>query len=397
MAALYTGLKNGGELYTPAYRPYFEAVRENLKKRVVVGMSGGVDSSLAAALLQEQGFEVIGITLKLWPQNCSARAEDKCCGPQAVTDARAVCDKLGLPFYVADEVETFQHEVIHYFATEYQAGRTPNPCILCNEKIKFGVLLKRAKLLGARYIATGHYARVEMHPESARRLLKRGQDPVKDQSYFLFSLNQEQLAHTLFPLGHLTKEETRERARQLGLKTAEKKESMEICFVPDNNYGKFLIDVAGITPHKGELVDTHGKVLGYHQGIEFFTIGQRKRLGISSPRPLYVLALDGERNRVVLGEEKELATHSFLVERCNWIALAEPPEEFEALVRIRYKHQGCRARIKVQGNGQAQVLPLEPQRAVTPGQACVFYQDDQVLGGGWIQKPASPEWPAIPL
>src|SRR5206468_15719 len=269
------------------------------KTRVVVGMSGGVDSSATAALLLEAGYDVVGITLKLWPQDCVSRAEDKCCGPQAVTDARSVCHTLGIPYYLIDEAAEFQSKVIGYFAAEYKAGRTPNPCVMCNQNLKFGRLLERAEQLGAQYIATGHFARLERSADGSRTLLKRGRDPRKDQSYFLFSLRQDQLSRAMFPLGEKTKSDTRQVARHCGLKTADKQESMEICFVPDNDYGRFLQQAKLVEPHRGEIVNLRGDVLGHHDGIEFYTIGQRKGLGISSPAPLYVVELDAEQNRVV--------------------------------------------------------------------------------------------------
>lgn len=356
------------------------------KQRVVIGMSGGVDSSAAAALLLEQGFDVVGITLKLWPQDCVSRAEDKCCGPQAVMDARAVSQKLGIPYYLIDEAEDFQKEVIGYFAEEYRAGRTPNPCVMCNEKLKFGTLIRRAKQLGADFIATGHYARVDHPPEGGRVLLRRGLDLRKDQSYFLFSLRQDQLARALFPLGALNKSGTRDVAREHSLKTAEKEESMEICFVPDNDYGHFLEQARLVQRHKGEIVNTQGQVLGHHDGIEFYTIGQRKGLGISSPKPLYVLELDPARNRVVVGDETLLDKDTFEIERCNWIPFEEPPASFEALAKIRYNHPGTPATVTPTPGYGAKVRLHTPQRAITPGQACVLYQDDLVLGGGWIKK-----------
>jgi tRNA-specific 2-thiouridylase len=356
------------------------------KTRVVVGMSGGVDSSAAAALLVEQGYDVVGVTLKLWPQDCVNRAEDKCCGPQAVTDARAVSHKLDIPYYLVDEAEEFQQQVINYFAEEYKAGRTPNPCVLCNEKLKFGTLIRRARQLGAEKVATGHFARVELSADGTRHLLKRGRDPRKDQSYFLFSLKQEQLARALFPLGELTKSDTREIARDCELKTAEKEESMEICFVPDKDYGGFLQQANLVQKHPGDVVDLHGRVLGRHDGIEFYTIGQRKGLGLSSPKPLYVVELDAQHNRVIVGDESMLDRAEFAVERCNWIPWDTPPASIEATAKIRYNHPGTAATITPTADGGAQVRLHTPQRAITPGQACVFYQDDLVLGGGWIKR-----------
>jgi tRNA-specific 2-thiouridylase len=357
---------------------------ENRKTRVVVGLSGGVDSSASAALLLDQGYEVIGITLKLWPQDCVSRAEDKCCGPQAVMDARAVAHKLGIPYYLVDGAEEFQQQVIRYFAEEYRAGRTPNPCVLCNEKLKFGTLLQRARQLGAAYVATGHFARVEHIGD--RVLLKRGHDPRKDQSYFLFSLKQEQLARTLFPLGELTKQDTREVAREKQLKTAEKEESMEICFVPDNDYGRFLQQAGLVQKHAGEIVDLAGRVLGRHDGIEFYTIGQRKGLRLSAPKPLYVIDLDPATNRVIVGDDSALARDGFRIERCNWIPFDTPPPSLEVVAKIRYNHPGVVATVTPLPEQRACVKLHAPQRAVTPGQACVFYQDDVVVGGGWIER-----------
>ena len=374
-------------------------------------MSGGVDSSATAALLLEQGYDVVGITLKLWPQDCVSRAEDKCCGPQAVSDARSVCHKLGIPYYLIDESADFQKYVIQYFADEYKAGRTPNPCVMCNQNLKFGRLIERADQLGAEFIATGHFARVECAvPGSAgiragecpaaardkpagkdagaprRYLLKRGRDLRKDQSYFLFSLRQDQLARAMFPLGEKTKSDTREVARQCQLKTADKEESMEICFVPDNNYGGFLQQANLVQKHRGEIVDLHGHMLGHHDGIEFYTIGQRKGLGLSSPKPLYVIELDAEHNRVVVGDDSALDRDEFTVERCNWIPFAAPPAQLEVTAKIRYNHPGTPATVTQSGNGAAKVKLHTPQRAITPGQAAVFYQDDLVVGGGWITR-----------
>ncbi len=349
-------------------------------------MSGGVDSSATAALLIEQGYDVIGITLKLWPQDCVNRAEDKCCGPQAVTDARAVSHSLGIPYYLVDESADFQKHVIQYFADEYKAGRTPNPCVMCNQNLKFGRLIDRADQLGADFIATGHFAGIEKSVDGSRFLLKRGRDLRKDQSYFLFSLRQDQLARTLFPLGEKTKSDTREVARHCNLKTADKEESMEICFVPDKDYGSFLQSAGLAQKHRGEIVDLHGHVLGHHDGIEFYTIGQRKGLGITTSKPVYVVALDAETNRVMVGDDSALDRDEFIADRCNWHPFEKLTEPLEVMAKIRYNHPGCAATISPDGENRVKVKLHTPQRAITPGQAAVFYQDDLVVGGGWILK-----------
>jgi len=367
-------------------------------------MSGGVDSSATAALLLEQGYEVIGITLKLWPQDCVNRAEDKCCGPQAVTDARSVCDKLDIPYYLIDEAAEFQKHVIQYFADEYKAGRTPNPCVMCNQNLKFGRLIDRADQLGADFIATGHFARVEraenlqmvgtsrcdvrtaQRAVPTRYLLKRGRDLRKDQSYFLFSLRQDQLARAIFPLGEKTKSDTREVARHCNLKTADKEESMEICFVPDNNYGGFLQQANLVQKHRGEIVDLRGHVLGHHDGIEFYTIGQRKGLGITTPKPVYVVELDAENNRVIIGDESSLDRDEFAATNCNWHPFDKLTGPIEVTAKIRYNHPGTPATVTPTGNGSVKVKLHSAQRAITPGQAAVFYQDDLVVGGGWIAR-----------
>jgi tRNA-specific 2-thiouridylase len=376
-------------------------VNSQKRQRVVCGMSGGVDSSATAALLLEQGYEVIGITLKLWPQDCVNRAEDKCCGPQAVTDARAVCHKLDIPYYLIDEAAEFQKHVIQYFADEYKAGRTPNPCVMCNQNLKFGRLIDRADQLGADFIATGHFARIERpltpslspsdgervaKPGEGRFLLKRGRDLKKDQSYFLFSLRQDQLARAMFPLGEKTKSDTREVARHCQLKTADKEESMEICFVPDNNYGGFLQQANLVQKHRGEIVDLHGHVLGHHDGIEFYTIGQRKGLRITTPKPVYVVELDAENNRVVVGDESALDRDEFTATNCNWHPFDKLTRPIEVTTKIRYNHPGTPATVTPVGKGSVKVKLHSAQRAITPGQAAVFYKDDLVVGGGWIAR-----------
>jgi tRNA-uridine 2-sulfurtransferase len=376
-------------------------VNSQKRQRVVCGMSGGVDSSATAALLLERGYEVIGITLKLWPQDCVNRAEDKCCGPQAVTDARSVCHTLGIPYYLIDEAAEFQKHVIQYFADEYKAGRTPNPCVMCNQNLKFGRLIDRADQLGAEFIATGHFARIERpltpslspsdgervaKPGAGRYLLKRGRDLKKDQSYFLFSLRQDQLARAIFPLGEKTKSDTREVARHCNLKTADKEESMEICFVPDNNYGGFLQQANLVQKHRGEIADVHGHVLGHHDGIEFYTIGQRKGLGITTPKPVYVVELDAENNRVVVGDESALDRDEFTATNCNWHPIDKLTGPIEVTAKIRYNHPGTLATVTPTGNGSVKVKLHSAQRAITPGQAAVFYRDDLVVGGGWISR-----------
>jgi tRNA-specific 2-thiouridylase len=357
-------------------------------------MSGGVDSSVAAYLLKEQGWEVIGVTMKLWPQDCMSRAEDKCCGPQAIADARGVAHALGVPHYVIDEAVPFERLVIDYFAEEYKAGRTPNPCVMCNEKLKFGNLWDKATALGANYIATGHYAIVE-HPQKEAPILRKGIDPKKDQSYFLFSLRGQQLARALFPLGSLTKEEIRCIARKIGLKVADKEDSQEICFVPGKDYKAFLRD-RGETFQPGGFYDLQGNHLGPHEGIELFTIGQRKGLPGGAGTPRYVIDIDAASGRVILGGEEDLLCEEFTVNRTNWHG--EPPTSpRRILVKVRHGHTGDWAEVTAGENDAAAVRPLEPLRAVTPGQAAVFYDGDRVIGGGWIaRRSTAPFSPSAP-
>lgn len=359
-----------------------------MKKRVLLGMSGGVDSSVAGYLLRQQGYDVVGVTMKVWPQDCISRAEDKCCGPQAVADARGVAHSLGIPHYVVDEADQFEKLVIDYFSSEYQAGRTPNPCVMCNEKLKFGNLWDKAEALGCDYIATGHYAIIEHHGD--RAVLRKGIDPRKDQSYFMFSLRQAQLGRALTPLGGMAKPAIREIARSLGLKVAEKADSQEICFVPGNDYKAFLRSHLGAEEfHPGGIYDLHGNFLGDHEGIEMFTIGQRKGLPGGSAQPRYVVDLDPKTNRVIVGSAEDLVSDDFEIDRVNWIHRRDSDDSFEATVKIRYSHPGTRATVTPLESGQARVQLHEPQKAVTPGQAAVIYDGDVVVGGGWICRAAA--------
>src|SRR5689334_24212097 len=374
-------------------------------------MSGGVDSSVAGYLLREQGYEVIGVTMKVWPQDCIARAEDKCCGPQAVADARGVAHARGFPHYVVDEADQFEELVINYFSSEYQAGRTPNPCVMCNEKLKFGSLWQKAEALGCDYIATGHYAIIEHAAANGvdgpgdvegtgRAVLRKGADPKKDQSYFLFSLRQQQLLRALTPLGGMSKPEIRRIAHSLGLKVADKVDSQEICFVPGNDYKAFLRSHLGEKEfHRGEIYDVEGNFVAEHDGIELFTIGQRKGLPGGSLRPRYVVDLDPETNRVIVGDADDLVCGDFEIDRVNWHVVAgivdpgraqstggiprlrDDNGAFEATVKIRYNHPGTPATIAPLENDRARIRLHEPQRAVTPGQAAVIYDDDIVVGG----------------
>lgn len=366
------------------------------RPRVLVGMSGGVDSSVAVWLLKEQGYEVVGVTMKVWPQDCMSRAEDKCCGPQAIADARGVAHALGVAHYVVDEAEAFEKQVIDYFTAEYQAGRTPNPCVMCNEKVKFGNLWAKAKAIGAEYIATGHYAIVDHLPD--RSVLRKGRDPRKDQSYFLFSLRQEQLRRSLFPLGGMEKSEIRAIARKLGLKTADKVDSQEICFVPGNDYKAFLKGHLGTDQFlPGGIFDKSGNRLADHEGIEMFTIGQRKGLPGGSPKPMYVIDIDPETRSVVVGEAEDLVVDEFEMDQCHWNTdSAAPGGTFECNVKIRYAHPGADATVYPLEGGKSRVRLHSPQRAVTPGQAAVCYLGDAVLGGGWIARSSGVCTPAGP-
>lgn len=346
--------------------------------RVVVAMSGGVDSSAAAALLKEQGHEVIGVTLRVWSYESTAQC-GSCCSPDDIDDARAVAEKLQIPFYVANVEELFKDRVVSPFVQSYLGGRTPIPCVACNQDVKFGFLLKRARQLGAR-LATGHYARVTQ--EGGKYQLQRGADAAKDQSYFLFTLGQDELKELEFPIGQLEKSEVRAIAERHGLITTHKPDSMEICFVPDGDYARFVEKVAGAQP-KGEIVTAAGEVLGSHEGIHKYTVGQRKGLQVASSEKLYVQRIEAQTNRVVVGPAAEAERASFHLLRPHWVDGA-PAAESPVTVRIRHRHQGSTGRVRLEANGHFKVILDEPARAVTPGQAAVVYQGERVLGGGWI-------------
>ena len=350
-------------------------------------MSGGVDSSVAAALLKEQGHEVIGMTMQIWDYSAfTAQHGDAfgtCCSLDDVYDARRVAESLGIPFYVVNFEKDFQRRVIDNFCDEYFAGRTPNPCVLCNQVMKFDLLLRRARELEADLLATGHYARIA--PEGDGFALRKGIDPGKDQSYFLFTLTPEQLPRVIFPLGGMTKEEVRGHAARLQLRVAEKAESQDICFVPDGDYVRFLEEERGGGKLDGDIVHVSGEVLGRHRGIYRYTVGQRRGLGIAWPNPLYVIRVDAQKKQVVVGEEEYLRVSGLTAREVSWTGRA-PQAPLRARCRIRYRHTEVPALITPLGDDRVSVRFDEPQRGVTPGQAAVFYEDDRVLGGGWIEK-----------
>jgi tRNA-specific 2-thiouridylase len=366
--------------------------------RVVVGMSGGVDSSVAAALLQEQGYDVVGIMLKLWSEELpeddagEPAAENKCCSLESMSDARRVAAALDIPFYVVNVEEAFRETIVDYFYDEYAAGRTPNPCLRCNRYIRFTLLLERAMALGADYLATGHYVRVDDDPTTGLRRLRRGVSDEKDQSYVLHVLSQQQLQHALFPLGEFTKPQVRQMATERGLPVATKAESQEICFVAKNDYRGFLRRYADSTgrelPGSGPILDESGRVLGEHTGLSAYTIGQRKGLGVTAREPLHVVRLDSARNAVVVGGAAALERDIFGVRQTTFTSGNAPQEPFPAWVKVRYKATPQPALVTPLAGDRAEVRLERPQRAITPAQAAVFYggvDGDEVIGGGLIE------------
>jgi tRNA-uridine 2-sulfurtransferase len=372
------------------------ASRDARSTRVAVAMSGGVDSSTVAALLHSGGQAIVGLTMQLWNQRrlphlqSDGPVRHRCCSTDDVYDARRVAEHFGFPFYVVNFEREFEETVIRPFANDYLEGRTPIPCTLCNNHVKFHQLLATARQIGAGKIATGHYARVRQNPETGRYALLRARDDGKDQSYFLFGLTQEQLSRSEFPLGELTKQEVRDIARRLAVPVAEKPESQEICFVPSGNYVRFIEGYfreqgTALADESGEIVSTSGQTLGRHNGLRHYTVGQRRGLGFAAGRPMYVVEIDRARNRLVVGEDEQLLRTICEVRRVNWIATETPPEPVLARVRIRHRHEAADAEVEALDNETARVTFREPQRAITPGQAAVFYSGDVVLGGGWIR------------
>jgi tRNA-specific 2-thiouridylase len=367
--------------------------------KIAVAMSGGVDSSAAAAILKNQGHELVGFTMQLWNQNRNVSVDEngdplpsRCCSLDDVYDARRVADSLGFPFYVLNLEREFEDSVVEPFIQSYLSGETPIPCVACNSRLKFAALDRMARSLGCDKVATGHYARVEYDDTARRYRLFRGRNYAKDQSYFLWELTQDQLSRSYFPLGEMFKDEVRELARDAQLYTANKPESQEICFVPDGKYSEFIdryLEHEGRSdqlPAGGEIVDTSGAVVGSHNGVHRYTVGQRRGLGISNEKPLYVIKIERAKNQIVGGESEELESSEFLARGVNWIAFAEPGKTVRANVKVRYRHEPAPATIHALPNDRAQIVFDQPQRAITPGQATIFYDGDEVVGGGWIMR-----------
>ena len=355
------------------------------KERVVVGMSGGVDSSVAAYLLKEAGYDVVGVTMQIWQKedDDTVSANGGCCGQSAVEDAARVASRIGIPHYVMNFRDEFQEKVIQYFMDEYLAGRTPNPCIACNRYVKWESLLQRSLQIGADYIATGHYARIAKLP-NGRFAIQRSATAAKDQTYALYNLTQDQLSHTLMPVGDYEKGRIRQIAEEIGLPVAHKPDSMEICFVPDQDYARFISENSGHVVPEGNFVTTDGKVIGRHKGITHYTVGQRKGLNLSMGKPVFVVEIRPETNEVVIGDNQDVFTDRLRCSNLNFMSVEDIHEDTPVVAKIRYNHHGAKAVVRKTGADEAEVVFEEPVRAVTPGQAVVFYDGDYVLGGGTI-------------
>jgi len=373
------------------------AVAEVQPGLVAVAMSGGVDSSTVAAVLQQQGRPIVGLTMQLWNQRRlpelqgEGPAQHRCCSLDDVYDAKRVAQHLNFPHYVVNFEEQFEQRVVRPFVEQYLAGRTPIACTNCNTDVKFEPLLRMARQIGAERLATGHYARIRKNELTGRYELLRARDDSKDQSYFLWGLSQEQLSRSEFPLGELSKEEVRELARNVNLPVAEKPESMELCFVPNGNYVQFIHayareDGKALVDKEGEIVTEDGTVLGRHSGVHNYTIGQRKGLGFTTGKPIYVLAIDPEKNLVIVGEDDALRATTLEIENVNWVSIDQPAAPLRAQVKIRHKHEPAAATVEALPGLRARITFETPQRAITPGQAAVIYDGDLVLAGGWIGK-----------